>query len=422
MKALLLVREPHPEWSFLGHDRTPVLLPFLDRPMLQHVVESLVARGCTEIGLIVMTAIEPIRALVGEGRRWGAKITVLPLRDMKDVEALATTFVAYDEPVMVGDAERLPTEWPVVTAPEIPVVLGARKARPDKVTLDASTPDAYMESWRRVVTNEISGLVRTGRETAKDVIVGRGAKIHPAALVVGPAYIGERCLIGAGAQVGPFAYIGADSIVEDEAQVLEGAVLPHTYVGPRLEIRRKFVFCSTAYDLDRKVAIDTIEEFLLGGTKRSNGAPGLRERALAFAGGVVLLPVSVFGALASLLKQTPADEIGMRTVAADFALRVAPGMWSVVFGRRHLVGAPSLDPSSRRGVEQLAPGLLSMVPEGLISDAYVRFGPRPTLDELWASVAFSAAARDQKSRLSLVTEYLAAAFGLSRPEWTKGQS
>lgn len=439
MKALLVVREPHENWSFLGHDRTPVMLPFLDRPLLQHAVESLVSQGCTEISIATMTALERIRSLVGQGRRWGAKITVHPLRDLTELPALALAIATNCE-MVVGDAERLPKANAFVAAVtgdhrEITVEdQGWRKVKPTsfgdipwivavrgaEVFLDVTTPTTYMDSWQRAVKEEQSGFVRTGRETSEDVVVGRGARIHPSAKVVGPVYVGERCLVGPGAEIGPNAFVGADSIIENEGILADCAVFPHTYVGPRLEVRRKLVYRSTMYDLDRKVSLDAVEDFLLGGTRPDrNMSPRLPERLAALLMAIVLLPVSLLGLLADLFTKDKGTPIGYPRPTADLFQRVAPGLWSVAAGRRRLVGIPPLDAATRRELEILAPGLVAQVPEGLISDAYVRFGPRPTVDEMWASVAFSAFAKDKSSQLALVKEYATAAVGLSRLEWAK---
>lgn len=432
MNAVLVVRESSKDWAFLGHDRSPVLLPFFDRSLLQHAVEALVSRGCLRIGIATMTAIEPIRALVGDGKRWGATIEVYPLRSLSELASLLDTN-AHAGSVIVADAERLPTNatkpetelsgsgWGRLTPDQHKTAVSVISQSAVDPFLDVTTPDAYLSSWNRAVHAGDTGLVKTGRTIGDNVIVGRGTRIHPSAHIEGPAYIGERCLISPEAKIGPNAYIGADSIVEDGAILADCAVLPHTYVGPRLEICRKLVYRSTAYDIDRKVSLDAIDEFLLGGTQKSTAnGPSTLERIVAFATAVVLLPVTLIGGVSKLFSKPVDHQIGHRNVTMDLVTRVAPGMWSVVLGRQCMVGAPALDAPDRRDVERLAPGLLETVPEGLISDAYVRFGPRPSLDELWASVAFAAAARDRRSRRSLVFEYLGAALGFTHPTWTRG--
>src|ERR1700761_3869838 len=48
-----------------------VLLPLGDRPMLQHVVESLVHQGIVRIEILLEHAPEQVSHLLGDGTRWG---------------------------------------------------------------------------------------------------------------------------------------------------------------------------------------------------------------------------------------------------------------------------------------------------------------------------------------------------------------
>ena len=411
MKAILVIREAGSEWAFLGPDRTPTLLPLLDRPVLQHGIESLVSTGAKEITIATLTAVEAVRHLVGDGLRWGVKIVVHPMRDLRDLPALAREF-AGDAPYLVVDAERVPDH------PAEPSTMGAQEQldRDTHPCLDVHTPGAYLASWNRMCGETLPNLVQTGRRSEDNIVIGRNTQVHPTAKIIGPAYIGERCLVGAGAEVGPNAFVGADSIVEDGATLTGCIVLPHTYVGTRLEVRRKIVYCSTIYDLDRRTSLTAVEDFLLGSTRSAATKPSVAERASALGLAVLLSPAALLGLA---FRGGSGASLGHPSLGKDLCARVAPGLWSVAMGKRHLVGAPKLEANQRREVEQLAPGLLASAPEGLLTDAYVKFGPAPTVDQLWASIAFTAADRDGKSKRSLVREYFAGAFGLRRPEWSE---
>jgi hypothetical protein len=130
-----------------------------------------------------------------------------------------------------------------------------------------------------------------------------------------------------------------------------------------------------------------------------------------------LLPVTVIGALVSMLAPYNKAGIGYASPFGDFFARFLPGLWRVVLGQRRLVGAPEVSADHRRQLEILAPGLVTSTPVGIVSDAYLRFGPQPDIDDLWASFAFSAAATDSPSQRQLIKEYLQFAFGLRTPAW-----
>ncbi len=93
----------------LDTKRSAALLPVGDRPMLQHIVESLVAQKIMNIELIVDHAPESIEALLGNGDRWGGKFRYhlmsqaeLPYKSLKIIPGLKM------EPWVLIHAERYP--------------------------------------------------------------------------------------------------------------------------------------------------------------------------------------------------------------------------------------------------------------------------------------------------------------------------
>ena len=93
------------------NERTPsVLLPLVDRPFIQHVVEYIVAQGVDEIHFVLSHLPDQIESFLGTGDRWGAKFHFHLSRDpSRPYESLrAIDLSARDEVVLVGHAERLP--------------------------------------------------------------------------------------------------------------------------------------------------------------------------------------------------------------------------------------------------------------------------------------------------------------------------
>lgn len=215
-------------------------------------------------------------------------------------------------------------------------------------------------------------------------------------------------MVGADCTIGPNGYVCADCIVEDGTTVAHGVCLTHTYLGTGIELRRKIARNSTVYDLDRNLAVSAIEDFIVGSTQsgRSKG-PGWGNRLLALLLGIVCLPLAVIGFFCGLAIKRDDQSIGYPKPWVDALARVAPGFWSVVAGRLHLVGRPHLSASQQRSMDELAPGLAESIPVGLFNDAYVKFGANPTDDELWASLAFTAASGDLRTKSAVWKGYLA---------------
>src|SRR3990172_7991511 len=54
------------------------LVPIANKPVLFYAIEQLVEAGVTEIGIIVGDTAEQVKAAVGDGSQFGAKVTVIP--------------------------------------------------------------------------------------------------------------------------------------------------------------------------------------------------------------------------------------------------------------------------------------------------------------------------------------------------------
>lgn len=95
-----------------------------------------------------------------------------------------------------------------------------------------------------------------GQEIREQVWVGKGVSLADSAQVLGPTYIGDRTVVRAGAVVGPFTSVEHDCIVDCGTRLEESSVLPSTYIGPGLLIRRALVNGGHLEDLQRGVIAD----------------------------------------------------------------------------------------------------------------------------------------------------------------------
>src|SRR5205809_1428765 len=61
----------------ITHTSAKQLVPIANKPILFYGIESVVAAGITDIGIIVGDTEDEIRAAVGDGSRWGAAVTYI---------------------------------------------------------------------------------------------------------------------------------------------------------------------------------------------------------------------------------------------------------------------------------------------------------------------------------------------------------
>jgi glucose-1-phosphate thymidylyltransferase len=107
VKALVLAGGSGTRLRPLTHTSAKQLVPVANKPILYHVLEDVAEAGVAEVGVIVGETESEIRAAVGDGSRWGVRVTylrqVLPL-GLAHAVATAEPWLGDDDFVMyLGD-------------------------------------------------------------------------------------------------------------------------------------------------------------------------------------------------------------------------------------------------------------------------------------------------------------------------------
>jgi len=248
MNSVLICPAERPAVAGLMEENPLALLPVFGKTFIEHWLEQLAITGAKEVRILAADRPEQIRAYVGDGARWGMRITVVPQMHELSVDEARAKYQGD------GEAGWLPRPSDIILADHLP-------------GLAKFSPFASYAAWfqalaafldRRIFPNYI-GL----HEVQPNVWVGRRARIAASAVIQGPCWIGANAWIGEKARIGPNTVIEDGAFVDARTVVESSLVGPATYVGCGTEVRKSFAFGSTLINWASNAAVVVPERFLL---------------------------------------------------------------------------------------------------------------------------------------------------------------
>ena len=245
MKAVIICPDRRTETAFLSRETPLALVPVLGPSVLEQWLMALADRGVKEVVVLAADRPDKVRAAVGEGERWGLKIKVCP------------------EPVEVSPAvarERYP-EVEVVVADHLPA------------RLTAPLFESYAGFFAALKSRlPLAGKQRVGtREIAPGVWAGLRCKIDPAARVVAPCWLGENIWVRANSTIGPDAYIEDGAMVDNDAEITNSWLGPHTYAGTLTQMRNSLAYGTGLLNHANGSFMEIVDAFLMGDLQRGRG-------------------------------------------------------------------------------------------------------------------------------------------------------
>ena len=101
-----------------------------------------------------------------------------------------------------------------------------------------------LDVYKSVQFDILAGIVKVdmpGKKFENCIWLGRLADIHPETEIVGPVFIGEKCIIEKGAKIYGPTVLGTGSIIGKDAIVKRSILLEGAYVGDNAEISDSIV-------------------------------------------------------------------------------------------------------------------------------------------------------------------------------------
>ncbi len=199
----------------ITHTSAKQLVPVANKPILYYGIEAVVAAGITDIGIIVGDTEEEIRTAVGDGSRWGAKVTYI----RQDAPLGLAHAVKIAEPFLKTDAFVMYLGDNLVLDGITSFVEQFTRSKPDALVLLAKVREPERFGVAELRDGRLIRLEEKPEKPKSDlVLVGVylfGPKVFEAVKAIRPAERGEleitdaiQYLIDQGARVEPHVITG----------------------------------------------------------------------------------------------------------------------------------------------------------------------------------------------------------------------
>jgi len=350
MKAILICPDQRSEIASLSEQMPLSNLPILGKPLLEYWIEHLVQRGAREVLLLATDRPEQVRALVGNGCRWGLEVVVLPeIREL----TLAEAHRRYGGPHDVNNPEFIALIDYLPDRPEFPLF------------------NSYAD-WMAASATELPRAAASNRlgvrEIKPGVWAGLRASISPHAELHAPCWIGEDVFVGNKAVIGPMTILEQGAFVERGAAIAHSVIGPDTFVGEDTELQHSIAFGDTLINWKLNSAVKISDAFLLASIHPGRSAfrpVGVFSRATALIALVLTAPFALIFVLSAKFHNVrafrpllgvrpriagPLPVVGDTLVYYELAntrswFRRWPQLWNIVRGQFAWVGNRPLKPS-----------------------------------------------------------------------------
>ncbi|HEY3755942.1 MAG TPA: hypothetical protein VGL42_07315 [Opitutaceae bacterium] len=278
MKTLLICPARRPAVPLLAEDRPLAALPILGEALVAHWVEHVAGLGAKEVRIVAPDRADAIRAIVGDGGRWGVRIEIIAAAAESSATEAASRYRSTDEPGW------LPHPHDFIVMNHLPGATGSNLF------------ESYA-GWFSGVRNWMPRAITPARvrmnEIRPGVWVSRRARVHPSAQLNAPCWVGDQAYVGRGAVVGPGAVIEDRAVVEQGATVIQSVVTPDTYVGKLTAVANSLAMGQTLINWKSGSSLRVPDPFLMTSLARKPKATARRARQAVGAALGAFLPLNL---------------------------------------------------------------------------------------------------------------------------------
>jgi NDP-sugar pyrophosphorylase family protein len=233
--------------AFLAQSVPLVGVPILGQSLLAHWMSHLASAGTSEVTVLATDRPEMVRALLGNGSRWGINVQVQSELDELTPEMARAKYT--------GNGTLSPSQASeVIVLDHLPGLSELPLFR------------SYVGFFHAVISwlPHAAAQGRIGlRQIQEGVWAGLRAQIAPSARLHAPCWIGDFARVGSESAIGPNTVLESGVVVEAATEIGSSIIGPDTFVGKLVRIEDSIAWGNTLIHWRTGSCTEITDAFLL---------------------------------------------------------------------------------------------------------------------------------------------------------------
>lgn len=324
MKALILPGKYNKDLELLTELTPNQLLPIVNKPVVEHIIELLVQHNIKDIVLVLEHMPYETEQYFKNGERWGVNLSYSIEQKNKGLkstlERIGTNFTEpflciYDNSITnlnLSDFVKFSNKskadltvlkrhdqddvdynsYPFIMTPNMLSLLINSKGLTNNITrLLISKPetefisnvydttynigiisslDDYLKINREILNGKFNGIIIPGKQQEPGIWIGRHTRIDEQAKLTPPVIVGNYCNIGAGTEIINGTIIGNNVLVEKNSFMDKSIIFSDSYIGSQTEIKESIVVKKYLINVPRKISSFVTDDFIIGNLAKTS--------------------------------------------------------------------------------------------------------------------------------------------------------